>query len=52
MHQHARPEPGAFWRNLRQPMPLSKKIKLLFSNLWRRVKLRQNCCDHPGEPGC
>ncbi|HEX6557408.1 MAG TPA: hypothetical protein VF026_31890 [Ktedonobacteraceae bacterium] len=38
--------------NLDQPMPLPEKLSKLTSNLWRRIVLRQNCCGHPGEPGC
>ena len=41
-----------FLTNLDQPMPLSEKLSRLTRNLWRRVALRQNCCGHPGEPGC
>ena len=41
-----------FLTNLDQPMPLSEKLSKLTGNLWRRVVLRQNCCGHPGEPGC
>ncbi len=53
MHNHEHhPSPSAFWRNIRQPMPLGKKMRLIIRNLWRRIALRHNCCDHPGEPGC
>jgi hypothetical protein len=38
--------------NLSQPMPLGRKLKLLFRNLWIRVTKRQTCCGHVGEPGC
>jgi hypothetical protein len=41
-----------FFTNLDQPMPLPEKLGKLTRNLWRRVALRQNCCGHPGEPGC
>lgn len=46
------PSPGAAWRNLRQPMPLGQKLRLLFRNLTIRFRKRQPCCGHPGEPGC
>jgi len=42
----------AFFTNMSVPMPLHRKVYLLLRNnaikLWRR----QNCCGHPGEPGC
>jgi hypothetical protein len=41
-----------FFTNLDQQMPWSEKLSKLFSNLWRRVILRQTCCGNPGEPGC
>ena len=47
-----RPSLGDFLTNLDQPMPLGVKLRKLTRNLWRRVALRQNCCGHPGEPGC
>ncbi|MGI6206932.1 MAG: hypothetical protein ACOYEW_01850 [Anaerolineae bacterium] len=42
----------ATWDNLRQPMPLGRKLRLLAQNLWIRVKTRSACCGHAGEPGC
>jgi hypothetical protein len=47
-----RPSLGDFLTNLDQPMPVRAKLSRLTRNLWRRVALRQNCCGHPGEPGC
>lgn len=47
-----RPNPRHFLTNLSQPMPLDEKLTKLARNLWRRIVLRQNCCGHPGEPGC
>lgn len=44
--------PGAAWRNLTQPMPLRRKVRLVVRNVRIRVKMRQPCCGHPGEPGC
>jgi hypothetical protein len=43
---------GAFFTNLRAPMPLRRKIYLLFRNNWIKISKRQPCCGHPGEPGC
>lgn len=47
-----RPSLSDFFTNMNQPMPFSEKISKLIYNLWQRVVLRQNCCGHPGEPGC
>ncbi len=47
-----RPSVSDFLTNLNQAMPWPEKIGKLVRNLWRRVALRQNCCGHPGEPGC
>jgi len=47
-----RPSIRDFLTNLDKPMPLPKKLGNLLRNLWRRVVLRQDCCGHPGEPGC
>jgi hypothetical protein len=38
--------------NLRQPMPLPRKIWLTSRNWFLRVRHLDNCCGHPGEPGC
>ena len=46
------PTPSAFTRNLRTPMPLGKKLRLVSSNLCIKVSRHQTCCGHPGEPGC
>jgi hypothetical protein len=43
---------SAFLTNMNQPMPRRQKLGKVSRNLWRRVVLRQNCCGHPGEPGC
>jgi hypothetical protein len=45
--------PFANWiTNMKQPMPLGLKLTKLFRNIARRIVLRQDCCGHPGEPGC
>ena len=38
--------------NLSAPMPLGRKLRLLFRNIFIRVRYRSTCCGHPGEPGC
>jgi len=36
--------------NLRQPVPLGRKLRLLIRN---RLRVPPTpCCGHPGEPGC
>ena len=39
-------------QNLRQPMPLRRKIRLALRNYWRRIETRSDCCGNYGEPGC
>jgi hypothetical protein len=41
-----------FLTNLAVPMPLWRKVRLLLRNNAIKVAKRQNCCGHPGEPGC
>jgi hypothetical protein len=48
----SRPSLRSVLTNLDQPMPLGEKLSKLVRNAWRRVVTRQNCCGHPGEPGC
>lgn len=45
--------------NLRQPMPLRRKLYLILRNYWLklrnhwiRLSVRSSCCGHYGEPGC
>lgn len=52
MCRETRPSPGAYLDNLRQPMPLDHKLKLLALNTGRKVFRLRSCCGHPGEPGC
>jgi hypothetical protein len=42
---------GAYLDNLRRPMPLPRKLRLIVRNLSSRFPNRA-CCGHPGEPGC
>lgn len=46
------PQPRAYLQNLRQPMPMGKKLRLLTKNTWTKVSRVQSCCGHHGEPGC
>jgi hypothetical protein len=33
-------------------MPFDEKLRLFISNTKIKVVRRQQCCGHPGEPGC
>ena len=48
------PRPGlrVFLANLRWPMPLRAKARLLLTAPWRRLAARRACCGRPGQPGC
>jgi len=46
------PNLRAFFSNFSTPMPLHRKIYLLFRNNFIKISKRQSCCGHPGEPGC
>jgi hypothetical protein len=50
--QRPGPDPSAFLRNLKQPMPLGRKIRLVIRNNKIKFQTRAGCCGHPGEPGC
>ncbi|MBI2906844.1 MAG: hypothetical protein HYX92_04210 [Chloroflexi bacterium] len=43
---------SAFIKNMSAPMPLRRKIYLVFRNMVIKMVHRQTCCGHPGEPGC
>jgi hypothetical protein len=42
----------AFFSNLAAPMPLHRKIYLLFRNNFIKMSKGQSYCGHPGKPGC
>jgi hypothetical protein len=47
-----RPDIKTVFNNLKQPIPIKRKIYLfLKNNLIKIIKLK-SCCGHPGEPGC
>ena len=50
--EHKKPSLNAVLRNLRVDMPVLEKMSLFFRNNWIKVTRVQNCCGHPGEPGC
>jgi len=47
-----RPSIRDFFTNLSGPMSLRSKISLLIRNNAIKIKNQQDCCGHPGEPGC
>jgi hypothetical protein len=41
------------WRNLTDgDLPLPRRLRLIVGNSWWKVRSRQGCCGHYGEPGC
>jgi hypothetical protein len=42
----------AFFTNMSVPMPLYRKLYLVFRNNYIKISRGQSCCGHPGEPGC
>ena len=52
MCSEGQPSVSAYIQNLREPMPLPRKMWLVARNVWRRIVRRSDCCGHPGEPGC
>ena len=51
-HPHVHPGEPEWITNLRQPMPLGRKLWLLFRNNFIKVRKLQDCCGNYGEPGC
>lgn len=56
MHDHNhgdhKPSVNKFLTNLHVDMPLYKKVWLIFRNNMKKIITFNNCCGHPGEPGC
>lgn len=46
------PSMRAFFTNMSAPMPLRRKLYLAFRNNFTKIRKRQSCCGHYGEPGC
>ena len=41
------------WRNFREyDAPVTKKVRMVFSNNWKKVRTREQCCGNLGQPGC
>ncbi len=51
-HDHGRPSVSETLQNLRQPMPLGHKVRLVLRNNWIKLRTRSSCCGNLGEPGC
>jgi len=47
-----RPSIRVVFTNMKVKVPLRRKLYLLFRNNWIKIRTRQNCCGHLGEPGC
>jgi hypothetical protein len=48
----AMPNIKSWFNNMSVPMPVHKKLWLILRNFSIKIRHRQNCCGHPGEPGC
>lgn len=42
----------AVFTNMKVRMPLHRKLYLVLRNNWIKIRTRQNCCGHLGQPGC
>jgi hypothetical protein len=51
-HDQPHGTPRETWANLRQPMPLGRKLRLIARNTWIKIRTRSDCCGNYGEPGC
>ncbi|MFC2018342.1 hypothetical protein ACFLU4_00075 [Chloroflexota bacterium] len=46
------PSLKTLFSNMRVPMPLYRKLYLVFRNNLIKIRRRKDCCGHHGEPGC
>ncbi len=46
------PSPREFFTNMSAPMPLRRKLYLVFRNNTAKIVRRQSCCGRHGQPGC
>ena len=56
-HHHDYPRGRPSWSDLKSNWTETGalthvKMKMVVTNLWRRVVLRQSCCGNHGQPGC
>lgn len=42
----------AMFTNMKVKMALHRKLYLVLRNNWIKIRTRQGCCGHFGEPGC
>ncbi|MHB8858605.1 MAG: hypothetical protein ACYC6Z_03845 [Thermoleophilia bacterium] len=49
-HDHHHSAPVENWRD--SDLPFGKKLKVALGNTWIKISKRQQCCGHPGDPGC
>ena len=50
-HSHGNPKTSmANWRN--SDLTFGRKLRVAMGNTWIKIRKRQTCCGHPGEPGC
>jgi hypothetical protein len=40
------------WTNLKQPMPIWRKARLVISNNFTKLRARKGCCGNYDQPGC
>jgi hypothetical protein len=52
MKNKKHPNLKAALENIRKPMHFGRKIHLFIRNNASKIIHFQNCCGHPGEPGC
>jgi hypothetical protein len=53
MSKKDRPSVGAGMKNWRNSdLPFAKKFAVMMKNELIKARKLQNCCGHPGEPGC
>ena len=50
--ERRRGTPKETLKNLRQPGPLGRKLRLVLRNNLIKLRTRSDCCGNHGEPGC
>ena len=40
------------WTNLKQPMPLWRKLRMVAINNFIKLRTRKGCCGNYDQPGC
>ena len=44
--------PQEVLENLRKPLSLRQKLRLIVRNNWIKIRTRSSCCGNHGQPGC